>query len=122
MDQLKLISSQMEKCSFEAKKDVPMSTFGILNLRSLKRNLVSCSDNTIKIWDLESKTCLKTLCGHTNTVICLEVLTNGQLISGSFDKSIKVWNTENGKCVNTLNDHAYSVVCLLALPFSGFAE
>ena len=115
MDQLKFISSQIEKCTFKAQK-VTASTFGTLNIKSLKRYLVSCSDNTIKIWRPESNVCLKTLSGHTDRVTCLDVSTNGQLISASNDRSIKVWNTEAGECINTLKGHQDEVVYLLALP------
>ena len=121
LGELKFISSQMAKCSFEAKQDVDKSTFGILNLRRLKRNLVSCSDSTIKVWDMEANTSLKTLF-HTATIRCLEALSDGRIASGSDDGCIKVWNIEDGVCTNTLTGHNMSVTCLKVLPSAQIAS
>ena len=69
-----------------------IAKFGLLNLERIasKQFLVSVSlDKTIKIWDLKSNQCIKTLDGHTERVNCLEVLSNNQFASGSADKSIK---------------------------------
>ena len=39
-------------------------------------------DNTIKIWDLNNYTCIKTLTGHTGHVFSLNQLPDGKLVSG----------------------------------------
>ena len=86
MDKLQLVSQQMKKCSFVAKADLDTTSFGSLNLRNLNRYLASSSnDKTIKLWDLETKECIRTLEGHTNNIKCMDVLENGHLISGSDD-------------------------------------
>ena len=55
--------------------------------------LVSGSeDKTIKIWDLESGNCIKTLQGHTNIVRCIKLLPSGELVSSSDDNTINVWD------------------------------
>jgi WD40 repeat protein len=53
-------------------------------------------DDTIKLWDTSTDTCIATLQGHTNAVrsLCLSFKTN-RLISASYDKTIRVWDTTN---------------------------
>ncbi|XP_049849871.1 ribosome biogenesis protein WDR12 homolog [Schistocerca gregaria] len=72
-------------------------------------NLVATAswDNTIKLWNLQSKESKKTvqaqarnsLVGHMQCVSTLFWLSNGEIISGSWDHSIKIWDVESG--INT---------------------
>lgn len=53
-------------------------------------------DHTIKIWDTDSLTCVKTLTGHRSNIYALKTEslddeTSIRLISGSGDKTIKIW-------------------------------
>ena len=43
----------------------------------------------IKIWDLKSGLCLRTLNGHLSAVTCIEIFSNGLLLSSSKDKTLK---------------------------------
>ena len=100
---LQLASKQMKKCSFMAKRDLEISSFGSLNLRNLNSYLASSSqDKTIKLWDLETNECIRTLEGHIGRIKCMGVLEYGLLISGSDDKSLSVWNPrcllKNNRC------------------------
>jgi len=54
----------------------------------------SSSDRTIKIWNMEEATCVKTLSGHTGPVHALVELPNGILISGGVDQ-IRFWNLKS---------------------------
>jgi WD40 repeat protein len=58
--------------------------------------LSGSSDCTIKIWGLISGSCLNTLNGHLDSVLCLQLLPSGDLTSGCRDGSIKVWVLESG--------------------------
>ncbi|CAI9101448.1 OLC1v1038778C1 [Oldenlandia corymbosa var. corymbosa] len=50
------------------------------------------TDQTIRVWDLQTLECIQTLRGHNDSVTCLIFL-----FSGSSDKSLKIWGaTENG--------------------------
>ncbi|XP_014219527.1 WD repeat-containing protein 5B [Copidosoma floridanum] len=71
------------------------------------RMLVSASDDcTLKIWDITDGTCLKTLVGHTNYVLCCNFSHDGMRVaSGSFDETIKIWNVTTGQCIQTLQGH-----------------
>ena len=44
-------------------------------------------DGTVKVWDIETLECLKTLAGHTGPVRTL-VLSAGNMFSGSYDKTV----------------------------------
>ena len=103
MDKLQFMGKQMKKSTFMAKKDFDISSFGALDLMNLNRYLASSSfDKTIKLWDLETSECIRTLEGHTDKIQCMDVLENGHLISGSYDKSLKVWNPNDGVCLKTI--------------------
>ena len=103
MTNLQLVSTQMKKCSFMAKKDFDISSFGALNLTNLNIYLASCSeDKTFKLWNFETKECIRTLEGHTDNINCMDVLECGILVSGSSEKSLKVWNLSSGICLKTI--------------------
>jgi WD40 repeat protein/DNA-binding SARP family transcriptional activator len=73
-------------------------------------------DNTIKIWDIRTGQCWKTLTGHTNWVWSLAWNPDGQtLASGSQDSTVKCWNVHNGECLTNSN-HADAIRCLAWSP------
>jgi len=81
--------------------------------------LVSGStDKTVKIWNVEDGSCIKTLEGHSDWVRCVCVVVGGGedeedlIVSGSDDKTLKVWNIE-GKCLKTLQGHSYWIICVI---------
>ena len=59
-------------------------------------------DTTIKIWDIITGNCLKTLEGHSNSVNFLVKINENTLASGSYDTSIKIWDIITGNCLKTL--------------------
>ena len=77
--------------------------WGLIELNN--GNLVSGSgDKSIKIWDLEKKSCLKTLIGHSGYVLSLLDHSSGKLISGGGfnDLTSRVWDVVSGECTNIL--------------------
>lgn len=57
--------------------------------------IVSCSyDKTIKIWELATDDCIKTLLGHSDYVFC---------IANNRIASYCIWDVESGDCVKILN-------------------
>jgi len=57
------------------------------------KSLVSASfDQTLKLWDVEGHSVIRTMEGHTGIVLCVAVSPDGTLIaSGASDNSIRLW-------------------------------
>eukprot|EP00457_Paulinella_chromatophora_P006099 gb/GEZN01006117.1/.p1 GENE.gb/GEZN01006117.1/~~gb/GEZN01006117.1/.p1 ORF type:complete len:449 (+),score=50.39 gb/GEZN01006117.1/:240-1586(+) len=72
-------------------------------------------DRTIKIWDLDTGVCVKTILGHDNWVRAVIFHPSGQyVVSCADDKTVRVWDLANqGRLVKKL-DHAHElfVTCL----------
>ncbi len=61
------------------------------------------SDNTIKIWKVDTGTLLHTLNDHRGWVNSVAWNPDGtQLASGSADKTIKIWNIEKERLIKTI--------------------
>lgn len=64
------------------------------------------SDNTIKIWSLQTGELLRTLEGHTSFVNSVTVSPDGQtLISGGADRTVRLWQMQTGELLRTLEGH-----------------
>ena len=76
------------------------------------KTIVSASrDTTVKIWDVESGKCQRTLEGHSDSVYACDFAPHGKtLVSASQDKTVKIWDVESGTCLTTLEGHRY--LCL----------
>ena len=53
---------------------------------------------------------------HNKSVLCLALLLDGKLVSGSRDCNIKIWHPASGRFVTTLNGRLKSVNALTVLP------
>lgn len=63
-------------------------------------------DKTVKLWNLDDFSCIKTFEGHTNSVLRVDFLTMGlQLVTSASDGLVKVWNIQDEECVATLDNH-----------------
>jgi LSD1 subclass zinc finger protein len=63
-------------------------------------------DKTVRVWDLETGQCVRTLAGHTDSVSGLAVTADGRLVvSASADGTLRVWNLGRGKCLRILKGH-----------------
>ncbi|KAG9236720.1 WD40-repeat-containing domain protein [Amylocarpus encephaloides] len=68
-------------------------------------------DATIKIWDIETGECLRTLWGHTSGVRALQ-FDEAKLISGSMDHTLRVWNWRTGECLKTMTGHTGGAIAV----------
>ncbi|MBD2186114.1 caspase family protein [Planktothrix sp. FACHB-1355] len=76
------------------------------------------SDNTIKLWNLQSQTAIATLTGHSSSVNSVAFSPDGKtLASASTDNTIKLWNLQTQKPIAaTLTGHSSSVNSLAFSP------
>ena len=75
-------------------------------------------DTTVKVWDLASCACLRTLQGHQDGVSCVTLMevtpTDVYVVSGGSDRVIKVWDLASGAYVQDLGGHQSDVLCVAA--------
>ena len=58
-------------------------------------------DTTLRVWNIESGSCLHILGGHEGMITCL-VSHGDHVSSGNDDQCVRVWNISNGQCVHKL--------------------
>ena len=77
--------------------------------------ITGSADKTIKIWNLTTGECLKTLNDHILTVTIILIIPNNRFISGSADRNIKIWDLNTYECLDTLTNLSpvYSL-CLIS--------
>lgn len=64
----------------------------------------SSGDMTVKLWSLDTYSCIRTLEGHTNAVLKISFITGG-IASASSDNILKIWNYKSGACLTSLESH-----------------
>jgi len=74
------------------------------------------SDNTLRVWDVQSGRTLAILQGHSGVVNAVAVLPDGCLVSGSSDRTLRVWDVQSGRTLATLQGHSSWVKAVAVLP------
>lgn len=67
-------------------------------------------DNTVKVWDIATGTCLHTLTGHTSLVGLLGA-SPSYYVSAAADASLRVWDAETHELKHVLASHAAAITC-----------
>ena len=80
-----------------------------LQLNACTNELISACDQSIKLWNINVGVCLSTL-NQVINVICLRLLSNNRLLSGSSDGLISVWDLKRGCVVEKLDEHSNGVL------------
>ncbi|RCI02428.1 hypothetical protein CU098_011188 [Rhizopus stolonifer] len=68
-------------------------------------------DNTLKLWDMNTGSCIRTLFGHVEGVWSLAYDTL-RIVSGSHDKTVRVWDLGSGRCMHALEGHSGPVTAV----------
>ncbi len=87
----------------------------VYSLQFNPQYLVSGSrDRTIKVWDMKTRRCLRTLVQHRGSVLCLQFDSDPDedlIVSGSSDSDVIVWRFSTGQPIQTLKQaHRESVL------------
>ncbi|MEW6349906.1 MAG: AAA family ATPase [Thermodesulfobacteriota bacterium] len=68
-----------------------------------RRVLSGTYDRTVRLWDLETGECLRTLRGHGDMVSTVSMTLDGKrAVSASHDRTIRLWDLESGQCIRTV--------------------
>ena len=71
----------------------------------------------VRVWEVSTGDCVKTLKGHSSTVWSVDFHPNGQtLLSGSHDSTVKVWNAQTGQSLRTLRGYSAGVRAIAFSP------
>ncbi|KAJ7675342.1 U3 small nucleolar RNA-associated protein [Mycena rosella] len=71
------------------------------------------AERTVKLWNLDDFTCVKTFEGHTNSVLRVDFLNMGmQLVSSGSDGLVKLWNVKDEECATTMDNHSDKIWAL----------
>jgi F-box/WD-40 domain protein MET30 len=101
--------------SYEASSHVSAryhETFGSADRPSPpKYILTSGLDSTIRLWEVATGRCIRTLFGHVEGVWALGADTL-RVVSGAEDRMVKVWDPRTGKCDRTFTGHQGPVTCI----------
>uniref|UniRef100_A0A803JUL3 F-box domain-containing protein n=1 Tax=Xenopus tropicalis TaxID=8364 RepID=A0A803JUL3_XENTR len=73
-----------------------------------KEMICVVDDNTIQIWSAVTGKPIRTLVGHTDKILTMQ-MRDHMIVSGSWDCTVKVWNAESGECIHTLGGHTHVV-------------
>ena len=63
----------------------------------------------MKLWNVQSGDCVRTLEGHSHFVRSVAWSGDGlTLASGSYDETVKLWDVQSGDCIATFNHRLYA--------------
>jgi WD40 repeat protein len=81
----------------------------VLKLPNEQLAVISEDVSRIRLYDADRGALIQDLTGHSGSVLCLLLLNESQLASGSADNSIKIWDFVSGQCLITLSGHVEGV-------------
>ncbi|KAJ3279383.1 hypothetical protein HK104_001513 [Borealophlyctis nickersoniae] len=90
-----------------------MGVISIAVSRNARVMVTGCTDNSARVYDLESGTLLTTLVGHTDSVNSVGISDDGgKVITGSKDGTARIWDVETGRAECVLSHHSEAVNCV----------
>lgn len=114
INEIEEMKIKLNECKFEPNCSANDQVLGtLIMVNGIK--LISCSgDKKVKIFDVKTGLCDKTLEGHTAAVYGIEALSHTEIATCSLDQTIKIWNIRTGSCVKTITNDS-PIYCLKKL-------
>jgi hypothetical protein len=82
-----------------------------------KRMVSAGSDNSIKVWDVNTGKQLRQLFGHTSNIFGLAISPDGKrAVSGSADQTCRMWDLDNGKELFQVPGHVNFIYAVAIAP------
>jgi small GTP-binding protein len=82
-----------------------------------KMILCGSRDNSVRLWNVKSKRCLKLFNGHTGEIWSVAWSPDQQrALSGSSDCTVRLWDLETGDSIHELKAHHSKVTCVAWSP------
>jgi WD40 repeat protein len=79
--------------------------------------LSGSNDKTLRLWELETGSCVRTFKGHEEEVYSVSISPDGRgCLSGSQDKMVRLWDLVTGQHVRTFAGHRCPVNCVSISP------
>ncbi len=76
--------------------------------------VTSSWDKTVKVWDLDTNTCVQTLSGHSKRIVDL-IWQNSFIGTASRDETVCIYDINSGAIISKLEDHEGPVNCIRVL-------
>ena len=81
-----------------------------------ERALTGSAEGAVRLWNVDTRVCLRVLSGHRGAVTGVGLLAGGLLASVSMDRTLRVWDAEVGSCMSVLTGHLHWINCMIVLP------
>jgi len=78
------------------------------------------ADNTAKLWDIKTQSCVQTFVGHQYPVWGVALLDSGDVVTVSGDQTIKIWDSTTGQIKKDIKDHQEAIRDVASVPGIGF--
>ncbi|CDP11271.1 unnamed protein product [Coffea canephora] len=94
--------SEKPTCTFSGHLDDVLD----LSWSRYQQLLSSSMDKTVRLWDMETKSCLK-MFAHNDYVTCIDFnpVDDDYFISGSLDAKVRIWNISDRQVVDWIDIH-----------------
>jgi WD40 repeat protein len=78
--------------------------------------LSGSSDQTLKLWEMDTGQCIRVFSGHTDGVTSVDLTADGlyAISAGGNDRHLKQWNVESGVCLQTFKGYGKIVKAFMA--------
>lgn len=97
-------------------KDVHTQSIGCLACAAHADRAVfgaSGSANTLRVWDIQAGTSLRTLTGHKGPITSTAISSDGKwVLSGSVDKTVRLWDADSGAEFHRFTEHSAEVTAV----------